>query len=129
MRLCYLHGLFISCVVVAQIVIEHTLARMLSLAGRNDLERASFQKRGRSGPAPMARSSAATRTERHRAGRRETAPFLRPRPDQRGPGGLLVTCPCHRSPTPGLESSLQCPPAAVALRAYSGSSIRTRTRS
>jgi hypothetical protein len=44
MRLCYLNGLFISCVVVAQIVIEHTLARMLSLAGRDDLERVSFQK-------------------------------------------------------------------------------------
>jgi hypothetical protein len=44
MRLCYLHGLFVSCVVVAQIVIEHTLARMLSLVGRDDLERAQFQK-------------------------------------------------------------------------------------
>ena len=44
MRLCYLNGLFVSCVVVAQIVIEHTLAHMLSMANRDDLERASFQK-------------------------------------------------------------------------------------
>jgi hypothetical protein len=44
MRLCYLYGLFVSCVVVAQIVIEHTLSRMLSMANREDLARASFQK-------------------------------------------------------------------------------------
>src|SRR5262245_21775686 len=44
LRLCYLHGLFISCVVVAQIVIEHTLAGMLRMGGRDDLEGASFKK-------------------------------------------------------------------------------------
>lgn len=44
MRLCYLNGLFVSCVVVAQIVIEHTLAHILVLAGRGNLEGAGFKK-------------------------------------------------------------------------------------
>jgi hypothetical protein len=44
MRVCYLNGLFVSCVVVAQIVIEHTLAHMLDLAGRSELEGAGFKK-------------------------------------------------------------------------------------
>lgn len=44
MRLCYLHGLFVSCVVVAQIVIEHNLSHLLEWVGREDLKRASFQR-------------------------------------------------------------------------------------
>ena len=44
MRLCYLHGLYISCVVVAQIVIEHLLAGLFEMANRNDLQGASFKQ-------------------------------------------------------------------------------------
>jgi hypothetical protein len=44
MRSCYLHGLFISCVVAAQIVIEHTLSGLLEWSGRADLKGASFMK-------------------------------------------------------------------------------------
>lgn len=44
MRLAYLNGLYVSCVVVSQIVLEHILAGMFSLYGRDDLEGAGFQK-------------------------------------------------------------------------------------
>lgn len=44
MRLAYLNGLYISCVVVSQVVIEHVLAGLFEMAGRTDLEGAGFQK-------------------------------------------------------------------------------------
>ena len=44
MRLAYLNGLYVSCVVVSQIVIEHIIAGMFSLFGRDDLEGVGFQK-------------------------------------------------------------------------------------
>jgi hypothetical protein len=44
MRLAYLNGLYISCVVVSQIIIEHILAGMFEMADRNDLEGTGFQK-------------------------------------------------------------------------------------
>ena len=44
MRLAFLNGLYISCVVVSQIIIEHLLAGMFSMTGREDLEGAGFQK-------------------------------------------------------------------------------------
>ncbi len=44
MRLAYLNGLYISCVVVSQIVIEHILAGLLDLSGRTTLEGAGFQR-------------------------------------------------------------------------------------
>jgi hypothetical protein len=43
MRLAYLNGLYISCVVVSQIIVEHLLAGMLEMmANRSDLEGAGF---------------------------------------------------------------------------------------
>jgi hypothetical protein len=44
MRLAYLHGLYVSCVVVSQIVIEHILAGVFDMFDRADLEGAGFQK-------------------------------------------------------------------------------------
>jgi hypothetical protein len=44
MRLAYLNGLYISCVVISQIVIEHILAGLLNMFDRTDLEGAGFQK-------------------------------------------------------------------------------------
>jgi hypothetical protein len=44
MRLAYLNGLYVSCVVVSQIVIEHILAGMFEMADRTDMEGAGFQK-------------------------------------------------------------------------------------
>ncbi len=44
MRLAYLNGLYISCVVVSQLLVEHLLAGMFNLAGRTDIEGAGFQK-------------------------------------------------------------------------------------
>jgi hypothetical protein len=44
MRLAYLNGLYVSCVVVSQIVIEHILAGLFNLSNRSDLEGAGFQK-------------------------------------------------------------------------------------
>jgi hypothetical protein len=44
MRLAYLNGLYVSCVVVSQIIIEHVLAGLFEMANRADLEGAGFQK-------------------------------------------------------------------------------------
>lgn len=44
MRLTYLNGLYVSCVVISQIVIEHILAGMFELFNRPDMEGAGFQK-------------------------------------------------------------------------------------
>jgi len=44
MRLAYLNGLYISCVVVCQIIVEHILAGFFEMANRTDLEGAGFQK-------------------------------------------------------------------------------------
>lgn len=44
MRQAYLHGLYISCVVSAQIVIEHRLAGMFGMVGIQELEGAGFRK-------------------------------------------------------------------------------------
>jgi HEPN domain-containing protein len=41
-RLAYLHGLFIACVLLCQTCLEHMLAGIFRLTGRNDLDRASF---------------------------------------------------------------------------------------
>lgn len=44
MRLAYLNGLYVSCVVVSQVLIEHILAGMFEMADRDDLEGSGFQK-------------------------------------------------------------------------------------
>ena len=44
MRLAYLNGLYICCVVVSQIIIEHLLAGLFEMANRTDLQRAGFQR-------------------------------------------------------------------------------------
>ncbi len=44
MRLAYLQGLYVSCVIVSQIVIEHIIAGLLNLFDGTDLEGAGFQK-------------------------------------------------------------------------------------
>src|SRR3954467_2328857 len=43
-RLAYLHGLFLGCVVLCQACVEHMLAGIFRLSGRDDLNRAGFQK-------------------------------------------------------------------------------------
>jgi HEPN domain-containing protein len=43
-RLCFLNGEFIACVLLSQVVLEHVLAGALKMAGRDDLERAGFEK-------------------------------------------------------------------------------------
>lgn len=42
-RQAYLHGLFLSCTIICQICLEHMLLSLFRQAGRNDLERATFQ--------------------------------------------------------------------------------------
>lgn len=44
MRLCYLNGLYISCVVMAQLVIEHILTGLFEMGNRTDLEGVGFKK-------------------------------------------------------------------------------------
>jgi hypothetical protein len=44
MRLAYLHGLYVSCVVVSQIVIEHILAGLFEMFGRQGMDGAGFQR-------------------------------------------------------------------------------------
>ena|SRR5579884_3592076 len=41
-RLAYLNGLFIACVLLCQVCLEHMLAGLFRIAGRDDLERAGF---------------------------------------------------------------------------------------
>lgn len=43
-RLTYLHGLFLGCVVLCQACIEHILAGIFRMSGRDDLNCAGFQK-------------------------------------------------------------------------------------
>ena len=43
-RLAYLHGLFLGCVMLCQACVEHMLAGIFQLSGRDDLNRAGFQK-------------------------------------------------------------------------------------
>jgi len=43
-RLAYLHGLFLGCVVLCQACVEHMLAGIFRMSGRDDLNRAGFQK-------------------------------------------------------------------------------------
>lgn len=43
-RRCYLYGEFIAVVLLSQIVLEHTLAGLFQMEGRNDLNRAGFRK-------------------------------------------------------------------------------------
>ncbi len=43
-RLAYLHGLFLGCVVLCQVCVEHMLAGIFRMSGRDDLNRAGFQK-------------------------------------------------------------------------------------
>ncbi len=40
----YINGCFIACVILCQIVLEHTLCAFFALEGRDDLRRASFQR-------------------------------------------------------------------------------------
>jgi hypothetical protein len=44
MRLAYLNGLYISCVVVSQIIVEHILSGLFDMANRTDIEGVGFQK-------------------------------------------------------------------------------------
>jgi hypothetical protein len=44
MRLAYLNGLYVCCVVVSQIVIEHILAGLFEMFGRQDMGGSGFQK-------------------------------------------------------------------------------------
>ena len=44
MRLAYLNGLYISSVIISQVIIEHLLAGMFKMANRTDFEGAGFQK-------------------------------------------------------------------------------------
>lgn len=44
LRLAYLNGLYISTVVVSQIVVEHILAGIFDLVGRTDMQGVGFQK-------------------------------------------------------------------------------------
>ncbi|MEE9257374.1 MAG: hypothetical protein V3V56_09435, partial [bacterium] len=41
-RLAYLHGLFLSCILASQVCVEHMLSALFRMAGRDDLERATF---------------------------------------------------------------------------------------
>ena len=43
-RLSFLNGLFIGCVLLSQIVIEHFLAGLFRMGGRDDLEGVGFYK-------------------------------------------------------------------------------------
>lgn len=43
-RRAYLHGLFLSCILLAQVCVEHMLAGLFRMAGRDDLERATFER-------------------------------------------------------------------------------------
>ena len=43
-RQAYLHGLFISCTVMCQVCLEHMLAGLFRMYGRDDLDRAGFAK-------------------------------------------------------------------------------------
>lgn len=42
-RQAYLHGLFLACTIMCQVCLEHMLASLFRMTGRNDLERASFE--------------------------------------------------------------------------------------
>jgi hypothetical protein len=42
-RLAYLHGLFLGCIVLCQACVEHMLAGIFRMSGRDDLNRAGFQ--------------------------------------------------------------------------------------
>lgn len=41
-RLAFLHGLFLSCVILCQTCVEHMLAGLFRIEGRDDLDRANF---------------------------------------------------------------------------------------
>ncbi len=42
-RLAYLHGVFLGCIMLCQVCVEHMLAGLFRMAGRNDLNRAAYQ--------------------------------------------------------------------------------------
>jgi HEPN domain-containing protein len=42
-RQAYLHGLFMACTIMSQVCVEHMLAGLFRAAGRDDLDRASFE--------------------------------------------------------------------------------------
>jgi len=42
-RQTYLHGLFVACIVMCQVCLEHMLAGLFRQAGRDDLDRATFE--------------------------------------------------------------------------------------
>lgn len=42
-RLCFLNGQFIGCILLSQIVLEYILTGLFKMAGRDDLEKASFK--------------------------------------------------------------------------------------
>lgn len=43
-RQAYLHGLFLACTIMSQVCVEHMLAGLLRISGRDNLERVSFEK-------------------------------------------------------------------------------------
>ncbi len=43
-RRAYLHGLYFACVILTQACLEHMLAGMFRIAGRDDLDKASFER-------------------------------------------------------------------------------------
>lgn len=43
-RLAYLHGLFVSCIFVSQVCLEHTLHGLFKMEGRDDLDRATYRE-------------------------------------------------------------------------------------
>jgi hypothetical protein len=43
-RQAYLHGLFVACTVMCQICLEHMLAGLFRMAGRDDLDRATYER-------------------------------------------------------------------------------------
>ena len=42
-RQAYLHGLFVACTIMCQVCLEHMLAGLFRQAGRDDLDRATFE--------------------------------------------------------------------------------------
>src|SRR5688572_6824791 len=43
-RLAFLHGVFLGCVMLCQTCVEHMLAGIFRMSGRDDLDRVPFQK-------------------------------------------------------------------------------------
>src|SRR5687768_2285912 len=43
-RLTYLHWIFVACTVMCQICLEHMLAALFRMAGRDDLDRATYKR-------------------------------------------------------------------------------------